>query len=212
VEYLTSREMAEEERRAAERGVTVEAMMEKAGLQVARVVNDRYGPLAGRKVVVFCGSGNNGGDGFVAARHMADMGASVTVVLLADPGRIRTPEARANWDRLSGVDRRVVVTKERLLELAEIVSDADVIVDAIFGTGVRDEIGEPYRSAIEMINGAGAPKVAVDIPSGLDPDTGAAADPTVLADVTVTLHRPKVGLRDRVKYTGEVVVVPIGIE
>lgn len=212
MEYLTSEQMAEEERRAASRGVTVEKMMESAGSQVANVVRERFGPLAGKRVVVFCGSGNNGGDGFVAARHIAGMGASVTVILLSDPARIKTREARENWERLLGVEKRVVDKRDGLTELEMAVFGADVIVDAIFGTGVRGEIGEPYRSAIEMMNRARAPKVSVDIPSGLDPDTGKAAEPTVMADVTVTLHRPKVGLRDKVKYTGEVVVVPIGID
>ena len=92
------------------------------------------------------------------------------------------------------------------------LASAEVIVVAIFGTGVKGGVvKEPYASAISMVNASRAVKVAVDLPSGIDPATGAASDPTVRADYTVALHLPKVGLRGREEFTGEVVVVPIGI-
>jgi NAD(P)H-hydrate epimerase len=98
------------------------------------------------------------------------------------------------------------------VEDSKMIAEADVIVVAIFGTGVKGGVvKEPYSTAISLVNAARGVKVAVDLPSGIDPATGAASRPSVRADVTVALHLPKVGLKGRGEFTGEVVVVPIGI-
>jgi hydroxyethylthiazole kinase-like uncharacterized protein yjeF len=211
LEYITPEAMGELEKGASEYGLGVKELMENAGRGVAEFVLSRYGP--GRRVCVVCGGGNNGGDGFVAARYLSS-GCRVDVILLTSPERIRTEEARQNWDALASTRAELHVASETstLVGLSAAVAEADVIVVAIFGTGVKGRaVNEPYATAISMVNGSKAVKVAVDLPSGIDPATGAASRPTVRADVTLALHLPKVGLMGREEYTGEVVVVPIGI-
>ena len=211
MEYITPEAMRELERGASEYGLGVKQLMENAGRGVAEFVLSRYG--SARRVCVVCGGGNNGGDGFVAARYLS-ASRRVEVILLTSPDRIRTEEARQNWEALAGTRAEVHEAGETstLVALSTAIEEADVIVVAIFGTGMKvGEIGEPYATAISMVNASKGVRVAVDLPSGIDPATGAASRPTVRADVTLALHLPKVGLKGREEYTGEVVVVPIGI-
>ena len=211
LEYITSGEMAELERRAADYGLTVERLMENAGKAVGEFVITRYGP--GAKVCVVCGGGNNGGDGSVAARYLSKA-CETKVVLLTSPQKIRTPEARKNWEKLGKTAAlRYVAEDTATLKMSRgLIEKADVIVVAMLGTGMRGGVvKEPLSTAIEIINEARAVKVAVDLPSGLDPNSGAAALPTLKADVTLALHLPKIGLEGRPEYTGEIVVLPIGI-
>jgi hydroxyethylthiazole kinase-like uncharacterized protein yjeF len=211
LEYITPERMSELERGAPEYGLGVKELMENAGRGVAEFVLSRYG--AAKSVCVVCGGGNNGGDGFVAARLLSAR-CEVKVILLTSPEKIRTEEARENWRALAGTDVECYVAEERsaLLALSSAIEEADVVVAAIFGTGVRGgTVKEPYATAISMVNGSRGAKVAVDLPSGIDPTTGDASRPSVRADITLALHLPKVGLRGREEFTGEVVVVPIGI-
>jgi NAD(P)H-hydrate epimerase len=138
----------------------------------------------------------------------------VDVVLLTSPEKIRSEEARENWRALARTKAALHVAADAagLAESSRVFAKSEVIVVAIFGTGVKEGVvREPYATAISMINGAKVAKVAIDLPSGIDPATGAASRPTVKADVTVALHLPKIGLKGREEFTGEVVVVPIGI-
>ncbi len=211
MEYITPDAMKELEAGAARYGLSVKDLMENAGSAVARFVEARY-PEA-RKVCVVCGGGNNGGDGLVAARHLSSR-FDVTVVLLVAPAAIRTEEARESWEALGGTSARLRVAEdpEALAEASEAVTSGDVVVAAIFGTGVRaGPVREPYASAISLVNASRGARVAVDLPSGIDPETGSVSDPAVVADVTLALHRPKTGLRGREEHTGELVVLPIGI-
>jgi NAD(P)H-hydrate epimerase len=189
-------------------------MMENAGHGLADFVTARFrGKLKNKRIVALCGTGNNGGDGFVASRHLAGRGAHVTIILLGSPSDIKSEEARLNWgimERMSSID--VLVGQEVTDELRRLISKSEVILDAIFGTGIRGEIHEPYASAIEAINESRrAFVVSVDVPSGFDPNTGKVHDRCVRADATVTFHRPKVGLARGRKYTGPVHVEWIGI-
>ncbi len=211
MEYITPEAMGELEKGASEYGLGVKQLMENAGRGVAEFVLSRYGPA--RRVCVVCGGGNNGGDGFVAARYLS-ASCRVEVILLTSPERIRTEEARQNWEALAGTQAEVHVAGETptLVRLSTAIAEADVVVVAIFGTGVKGGVvNEPYATAISLVNGSRGVKVAIDLPSGIDPATGSASRPTVRADVTLALHLPKVGLRGREEFTGEVVVVPIGI-
>jgi NAD(P)H-hydrate epimerase len=198
--------MKQIEEEAVKRGITVEKMMENAGKEVAQFVRKKLGNIEGKKIFVFCGTGNNGGDGLVAARYLAQMGGDVTVFLLGSEESIKTFEARKNWEAFQG--KKFVVTEPSQLSFKD---EPDVVIDAIFGTGVRGKIREPARTAIQLINRMRCFKVAVDIPSGIDPLTGDVHDVAVRADVTVTLHRPKLGLKNRKEFTGEIYVAPIGI-
>jgi len=211
LDYVTPDQMSELERGASEYGMGVKELMENAGREVAEFVMSRYG--AGVRVCVFCGGGNNGGDGMVAARYLSSR-CAVDVVLLTSPENIRSREARENWRALAGTKAVLHIAADAagLAGSSRVIAKSDVIVVAIFGTGVKEGVvREPYATAISMINGANAVKVAIDLPSGLDPATGAASRPAVKADVTVALHLPKIGLKGREDFTGEVVVVPIGI-
>ncbi len=211
MDYITPEAMSELESGAAAYGLSVKELMENAGRGVADVVLSRYGAVG--RVCVVCGGGNNGGDGLVAARYLSAR-CGVKVILLTAPEKIRTEEARENWQALAGTKAELHVADEAgaLAQYSSIMEEADVIVVAIFGTGVKGGVvKEPYATAISMVNASRGIKVAVDLPSGIDPTTGAASRPSVRADVTVALHLPKVGLRGREEFTGEVVVVPIGI-
>jgi hydroxyethylthiazole kinase-like uncharacterized protein yjeF len=213
VEYITPEDMMREEARAASLGTGVGKLMENAGAEVAREVERRYGPLFGKRILVVAGSGNNGGDGFVAARYLAAIGSKVKVLLLSSPDSIRTKEAETNWKRLGETTVEVLIARDgnELSKLRREFERAEIVIDAIFGTGIRGEVREPHATAIRLLNESRARKVALDIPSGLDPTSGEAKGTAVKADVTIALHKAKVGLRRRSEFTGEVVVVSIGI-
>jgi NAD(P)H-hydrate epimerase len=211
LDYVTPDKMSELERGASEYGLGVQELMENAGRGVAEFIFSRYGAV--RQVCVVCGGGNNGGDGMVAARYLLKR-YRVDVVLLTNPNRVRSEEARENWRALAGTKVALHVAEDLagVSENSSVFSKSDLIVVAIFGTGVKEgAVREPYATAISMINRSKAAKVAIDLPSGIDPATGAASRPAVKADVTVALHLPKIGLKGREEFTGEVVVVPIGI-
>lgn len=175
-------------------GVKRLMLMENAGAAVARDVATFLERVEKRKVLVLCGPGNNGGDGFAAARHLACMGATVNVLLLADPSKIRTEEARTNYESVknmkTSITLHVVDNTEKLLSLTQLFEEADAIVDAILGTGARGALSELFRTAVTLANDSKAFKLAVDIPTGLDPDTGDGEiffQPTLV----VALHKPK---------------------
>jgi hydroxyethylthiazole kinase-like uncharacterized protein yjeF len=219
---MTAEEMTGADRRAQALGVPGADLMEHAGTAVAAaahalaMASERWGH---GPVLVLCGPGNNGGDGFVAARRLAAQGAEVVVVLVASEPRPGTPDAIRNWDRLDGVPRVTRIHAEVARDVAIVgqgVERASIIVDALLGTGVRGVLRDPIRSAVDLIQRAhreGVPVVSVDTPTAVDLSGGEASDPVVKADVTVTFHRPKRGLltrRGRL-LAGRVLVAPIGI-
>ncbi len=219
---MTAAEMTGADARAQRFGVPGIDLMEHAGTAVAAaaralaVAGDRWssGPI-----LVLCGPGNNGGDGFVAARRLAAAGARVVVVLVAVQGRPATPDAARNWDRLArsaGVERIHAAGARDVAVLGQGVERAAIVVDALLGSGVRGLLREPVRSAVELVNRARAaavPVLAVDCPTAVDLTSGELSDPVVRADVTVTFHRPKTGLLTRrgAAVAGRVLVAPIGI-
>lgn len=187
-------------------------MMENAGHGVADFVARRFKNLRNKRIVAACGTGNNGGDGFVASRHLAGYGTKITVVLLGSPSELRSEEARLNWgilEKMTSIE--IIFGKELIDEVKGRIAKANIILDGIFGTGIKGEIREPYASAIDAINKSKAYVVAVDVPSGFDPNTGQIHEKCVRADATVTFHRLKVGLLKGKKYTGPVHVEWIGI-
>ena len=189
-------------------------LMERAGLAVATEILERYEP---EEAVVFAGKGNNGGDGFVVARELVDAGVEVTVFLLAAPEEYKG-DAKLNLEILGrlGVDVRPAAgeAREELAEDAVILTEmADVVVDAVFGTGFTGAAKGIAAAAIELMNEAPGAVVSVDIMSGVGAGTGAVHGPAVLADLTVALHAAKVGhfVTPGGAFSGEVVVAPIGI-
>jgi len=188
-------------------------LMERAGLAVATEILERYEP---EEVVVFAGKGNNGGDGFVVARELSDAGVDVTVFILA-PAAEYTGDARLNLDILGalGVDVRPTTGEDgALTEEAMVLTEmADVVVDAIFGTGFTGAAKGPAAAAIELINEAPGAVVSVDISSGVGAGSGAVHGPAVFADLTVALHAAKIGhfVTPGGAFSGEVAIAPIGI-
>jgi len=182
-------------------------MMENAGAAAVRCLVDKVGDVSSKKVLVFAGLGNNGGDALVISRHLAGYGAAVTLVLLGSQDKIKTEESRWNWQLLEKMSSVKLIIGEQL----QYNFDADVIVDGILGTGIAGTIREPYASAISFINKSKAFKLAVDVPSGLDPDTGNTANICVKADITVTFHKMKIGMPKRTDMCGQIFVEKIGI-
>jgi NAD(P)H-hydrate epimerase len=189
-------------------------MMENAGHGLADFIIDKFKTkLKGKEILVICGTGNNGGDGFVTSRHLSGYyGANVRVFLLGFPTELRTEEAKINWSIIENmISLETMFGDEISDEIKRKISRADIIIDGIFGTGIKGEIREPHGTIIEMINKSKAYVVSVDIPSGIDPNTGKAHDKCVKANATVTFHRMKIGLVNNKKYTGVIHVERIGI-
>jgi NAD(P)H-hydrate epimerase len=188
-------------------------MMENAGHGIADFIVSKFkGRLKNKKIVAMCGTGNNGGDGFVASRHLAGYGAKITIILFGSPSDLRSEEAKLNWGIVEKMDSiEIIFGKELNDEVKKRIAKADILLDAIFGTGIKGEIREPYASAIDAINDSQAYVLAVDVPSGFDPNTAKIHEKCVKADATVTFHRLKVGLAKGKKYTGPVHVEWIGI-
>jgi NAD(P)H-hydrate epimerase len=219
---MTAAEMMGADAKAQRSGVPGMRLMENAGTAVAaaaRALAVAAGRWGSGPVLVLGGPGNNGGDGFVAARRLAAHGARVVVALVASEGRPTTPDAARNWDRLAhlaGVERVHLPVARDVTILGQGVERAPVVVDALLGTGVRGVLREPVRAAVELVNrarAAGVPVLAVDCPTAVDLTSGDLSDPVVRADVTVTFHRPKTGLLARrgAAVAGRVLVAPIGI-
>jgi NAD(P)H-hydrate epimerase len=187
---LTPAEAGALDRAAQERGVAAETLMENAGREVANAAVRLAGGTYGRRALVVCGKGNNGGDGFVAARYLDAWGVRACVLALALED-LRDP-AGANLRRLDVTEVRVrPVSAERL---ARELDRADVVVDAIFGTGFHGAPEGAGAEAIDAVNASGVPVVAVDVPSGVDGETGAVPGAAIRADLTVTFGAAKAGL------------------
>jgi NAD(P)H-hydrate epimerase len=190
IPLLTSAETQALDRETVERGTPVEELMERAGLAVARSASQVAGGAYGRRAVVICGKGNNGGDGLVAARYLAGWGMAVDVFLLADAGALREP-ARS---KLAALEREGMKPRPGDgVSISRALDRATVAVDAIFGTGFRGEPEGRHLEAIRALNDGPVPVVAVDVPSGVEGDTGAVRGVAVMADATVALGAPKVG-------------------
>jgi hydroxyethylthiazole kinase-like uncharacterized protein yjeF len=202
--HVTREEMQEIDRRAMEEfGVPVETLMENAGRAVADAVAERTSPAC--PVVAVCGRGNNGGDGFAAARLLAERGFEVEVLALGK-AYDRSTAAGRNWERARESLPFVGRLKTRPMA---------VLVDAIFGTGLSRPVEGRERDLIREMNALDRrwfPVVAVDIPSGLDANTGKPLGAAVEASVTVTMGLPKAGFRSAGarKYLGELIVADIG--
>lgn len=209
---LTPDQMRRADESAIQGGIPAEVLMDRAGRAVARAAVRVAGGRYGKRALVVCGKGNNGGDGFVAARLLARSGFAVTC-MTTFPAAEATGAAGHHLDlmRWAGVqprafDATAVTTVER--------RRSDVVIDAIFGTGFRGVAEGTDVEAIALINGSGAPVVAVDIPSGVDGATGAVVGQAVRAAVTVSLAAAKVGtvLLPGRAHAGDIEIADIGVD
>ena len=200
-------QMYQIENKGHDMGFLKKFMMENAGAAAVRRLIEKAGSVDSKNIVIFVGLGNNGGDGLVMARHLAGYGAKVTVMLLGTPDKIKTEESIWNWSILKKMP------SVKLMSNSSIDFDfkPDILVDAILGTGITGEIREPYASAINYINEIECYKFAVDVPSGLDPQTGETANIFTKCDTTVTFHKMKQGIPTRKDLTGELFAEKIGI-
>ena len=222
---ITVDQMYAIENKGHDMGFLKKFMMENAGAAAVRRLIQKVGTVENKRILIFAGVGNNGGDGLVMARHLAGYNAQVTVCLLGESAdKIKTKESSWNWSILKNTCSSVTLvvgtsssssnnnnnTKTQL----EFDFKPDVVIDAILGTGISGDIREPYASAICYINELGpntCTKFAVDVPSGLDPQTGKTANVVTKCDMTVTFHKMKQGIPKRPDLTGDLYVEKIGI-
>ena len=210
---ITSQKAKEIDLKAKERfGISVLVLMENAGKAVAEEAMEVLKNQK-EKIAIFCGKGNNGGDGFVAARHLLTYGIKPEVFLA---GKIRevNNEAKINLEILRKLELKVLEVSESNLNLVKRkISKYEFIIDALLGVGLSGEVRGIFRDLIELINSSRAFILAVDIPSGLDATTGKVLGCCVNADKTVTFVAKKRGMviGDGPKYCGRVVVRDLGI-
>jgi hydroxyethylthiazole kinase-like uncharacterized protein yjeF len=219
---ISAETMTGADRRAQALGYPELRLMEHAGTAVAAAVKalaTDLGRWGTGPMVVLCGPGNNGGDGYVVARRLALAGASVIVAVVSSDPRPRGVSAARNWDRIAsdtGIVKAHLSVPRDVSIFGQGVDKAAVIVDGLLGTGVTGGLREPIRSAVDVIasaRAAGVPIVAIDTPTAVDLSSGEPSDPAVQADLTVTFHRPKTGLLTKrgAAHAGRVLVAPIGI-
>ncbi len=205
---ISSREMRALEVNAEYFGVNLLQLMELAGRNVAQEVITRYPKT--KKAAIFCGVGGNGGDGFVAARHLLSAGFEVSVVLVGRGRDISHEAALKNYQILQSLQGKVPIVEVTDSSIIPIV-EADIAIDALLGTGTKGQLKAPIAQVVDAINGMDGFKLAVDVPTGIDSDTGDVLGTAVKADLTVTFHKAKSGLENAKKYVGELVVGDIGL-
>lgn len=208
MKVVNASQMREIDRRTAETYcIPTLVLMENAGRAVAQAALRRLEEIGGRKVLIMAGKGNNGGDGLVAARHLYNQGVAVRVWLWADPGQI-LGDAAVNLQAAIRIGVPITVqcgggapqaegaarVNAPAAQPVNLCEWADLVIDSLLGTGIRGPASGPMAEAIEAINGSGRPVLAVDLPSGMDSDSGIIPGPAVRARWTVTLGLPKIGL------------------
>ena len=204
---ITVKQMMQIENNGHQMGFLKKFMMENAGASAVKHIVKKFVDISSKQVLVFAGLGNNGGDALVMARHLVGYGAKVTLVLLGDEDKIKTEESNWNWSLLKKMNSvKLVYGTNPSYDIP-----CDIIVDGILGTGITGEIREPYASAMKFINNSEAFKLAVDVPSGVNPDSGETSNIFVKVDVTVTFHKMKVGMPKREDLCGKIFVEKIGI-
>ena len=205
---ITSSEMRALEVNAQYFGVNLLQLMENAGRSVAQEIISRF--QKNKKAVVFCGLGGNGGDGFVAARHLLAADFEVTVVLMGRSRDINHEATLSNWVILQSLQDKVDLLEVTDSSLIPKVN-AGIVIDALLGTGTKGKLKAPITQAVNYINSLSSFKIAVDVPTGIDSDTGEVLGSAVRADLTITFHKEKPGLEKAKKYVGDLVVADIGL-
>lgn len=200
-------------------------MMENAGNRIADfLINEFKEKLIESSIVAICGSGNNGGDALVALRHLSGhilskehnkKNRNLSVVLLARRDGLKTHESNMNWKIIEKMDsiQKFTLESSSLLEIENVIDSSSIIIDGIFGTGIKGSINEPLFNVMNKINQRRTTShiLSVDIPSGLNPDTGEIQNIVISADTTITFHRLKNGMLKNSKVCGNIIVKKIGI-
>ena len=189
-------------------GIPLLVLMENAGKCVADLVNELSDKK--EKVCILAGKGGNGGDAFVSARHLLSYGYDVTILELYEKEKVSHPDAIRNMQVLTSMGARIIFSPS-METIAEELGKCKIIIDGLLGTGIKPPIRSPLREAIELINNSNAIKISIDVPSGVNPDTGEVPDIAVHADFTVAMHYLKKGYRKAQNYVGEIRLCNIGI-
>jgi NAD(P)H-hydrate epimerase len=192
-------------------------LMENAGRSCAELILEKLASVQNPKVCIFCGTGNNGGDGYVIARHLLNNGFTVSVIIIGDRDKIKG-DAKTNLDilKLMGqhIDHISLDNPDFPKKVTAFAADADMLIDSLFGTGLKGELTTQYKHLIESINAQNRPILAVDIPSGLDCDSGRPLGAAIRAAYTVTFVAVKKGFttgKTAHYHTGETFIASIGI-
>ena len=197
-------------------GIPGTVLMENAGRSCAEQVTQLLINKTNPKVSILCGTGNNGGDGFVIARHLINNGFQVNTAIFGNPDKIKN-DAKTNLDILKKMNHKIQtidINQDNIEETLNLLTaDSDMIVDALFGTGLTGQLHPPHQNLINAINQLNRPILAVDIPSGLDCDTGQPLNCAIKADYTVTFVAVKKGFtaEDAKIYTAQIHIASIGI-
>lgn len=215
---LTRDQVRELDRIAIEEyGIPGVVLMENAGRACTEAAVEMLGVPSDRRVLVVCGKGNNGGDGFVVARDLANLGTGVRIITLVPKDDILEAGGDASVNLSIAINMDIPLQEcadpPAVRDALTAAGDCGLVVDAMLGTGISGEVREPYGTAIDAVNDAGWPVLAVDLPSGLECDTGKPLGTAVKADRTVTFVARKAGFDapGASAYTGEVTVAAIGI-
>ena len=189
-------------------------LMENAGRGATEVITNAFPDIQKKKITIIAGKGNNGGDGFVIARNLLNQGISVKVFLLTDPKSLRG-DAEANFNIFHHMKGEVipVPSSKDYQKIRKGLENSDLLIDGIFGTGLDAEVRGYYREVIDHLNTLGKPIIAIDIPSGLDANTGKPLGTAIRASLTVTFGLPKMGhlISPGIDYVGSLKVIDIGI-
>jgi NAD(P)H-hydrate epimerase len=189
-------------------GVSRLQLMENAGHTIALEIASRFRPE--KPIAIFCGLGGNGGDGFVAARHLSSMGFKVAVILAGRAQEITDNAALENWKALQTLRETIPIHEAYDSTLIPEIT-AEIVIDALLGTGAKGKLKPPILQMVQKINTTSAFRVAVDIPTGIDADTGEILGDAVRANLTITFHKTKKGLENAKEHVGELVVKDIGL-
>lgn len=199
-------------------GVKRLMLMENAGAEVSRIILEKLKPKG--DITIVAGVGNKGGDGFAAARHLAGRCGNITVILVGRPENIRSREAKANWEIIekmnASIKTIIIEDLSQITSISDLLIKSEIIIDALLGTGIKGMVKPPASEIIRMINDAkenGVKIVSIDVPSGIDPNSGIPLGIAVKADITITHHKPKIGLtiKEAAEYTGEIIISNIGV-
>jgi len=214
--YITPAKMREIDKRTQDEfDIPATILMENAGRAVFQTAMEMLSGKENKKVVVVSGSGNNGGDSLVAARHLMNNGIETDIFSGVPIGKLYG-EAKANYNRAEKVANTmtksiIILNKDNLSVFKNKIIEAQLIIDGIFGTGLDREVKEPQRTIIQSINEFQKSVLAIDVPSGLDAADGKIFGVCIKAEKTVTFVRPKTGFRGNQKYTGNVITADISI-
>jgi len=205
---LTRQQVREVDRLAIEKyHVPGIVLMENAARGAAELAMEMLGSVANQNILILCGGGNNGGDGLAVARHLHNHGHNILIGLCTDPSRFQG-DALINWRIVEATNLPQLAWEKAFYE----IRSPNIIIDAIFGTGLTESPRPPFAQIVERVSAANCPILAIDIPSGLDCDTGQPLGPCIQANRTVTFIALKIGFQQAgaKRFTGEVTVADIG--